>query len=249
MASHKYEYRVIHRGTVMTNPGTSRKDAQYVVDNFAYNGKTVTVEKRASGSYDWQPVVMPPSSRNRAGRPRLRDASRYTRDNFPMPGEQRIGPDHQLRESSGQYAVGLDAMCVCGHSKGVHVAGNSRGAYECINHEVGDGTDCDCVKFKAARKSANRSGARLATKSPSTMSAAAINNELDRLGSANTKLADEFIAAGRGYETREETYRRRDPLAMKFNAITDRISALRNEVERRAGPGVYRLPKGFGPLR
>lgn len=40
------EYRVIHQGTVITNRGTTRKDARYVAENFAYNGKTVTVEVR-----------------------------------------------------------------------------------------------------------------------------------------------------------------------------------------------------------
>lgn len=58
---------------------------------------------------------------------------------------------HDLREHSGQYAVGLDRLCVCGHRKGVHVAGDGRGAYECIVHEVEDGhPTCDCEKFKAA---------------------------------------------------------------------------------------------------
>lgn len=61
---------------------------------------------------------------------------------------------HDLRNDAGQYDVGYDRLCRCGHRKGSHVAGDGRGAYECIVHEVGEGPEanqppCDCEKFRA----------------------------------------------------------------------------------------------------
>jgi len=71
----------------------------------------------------------------------------------------------QLRDDLGQYAVGFDALCRCGHPKGCHLAGakgNSTG--ECIVHEMTAGEPghrpnvawgeqaCSCTKFRAARK-------------------------------------------------------------------------------------------------
>lgn len=51
---------------------------------------------------------------------------------------------------SGRYDDSkLEKLCACGHTLGVHLAGGDRG---CINHEVGDGTECECAKFKKARK-------------------------------------------------------------------------------------------------
>lgn len=62
----------------------------------------------------------------------------------------------QLRNEDGQYAVGFDAVCKCGHAKGDHLAGakgNSNGG--CI---VGDFCDetCDCEKFRLDRKAPRR---------------------------------------------------------------------------------------------
>jgi hypothetical protein len=64
------------------------------------------------------------------------------------------GKQEQLREQNGQYAVGWDRLCKCGHRKGEHMAGDGRGAYECqYNVEYFEGHDeCPCTKFKAARR-------------------------------------------------------------------------------------------------
>jgi hypothetical protein len=56
-----------------------------------------------------------------------------------------------LRDRDGRYAVGFDAICACGHTKGDHLAGNGRGAYECIVHETKNGEPCDCERFRKSR--------------------------------------------------------------------------------------------------
>ncbi len=88
-------------------------------------------------------------------------------------------------------------------------------------------------------------------KDPREMSAAAINKELDSLAEKRSQLNKQFIEADRGNELPSETCKLTDPLAMKWNALADRRSALAIEVHLRAGPGVDRLPKGrmFGPRR
>lgn len=87
-------------------------------------------------------------------------------------------------------------------------------------------------------------------KAPAEMTAGEINKALDKLDAVSSRITDELIEAGRGYETYEETYRKTDPLAEKYKAASDARSTLRREVERRYGPGApSRLPKGFGPLK
>ena len=86
-------------------------------------------------------------------------------------------------------------------------------------------------------------------KDPSQMSAAAINSELDAIDKQWSKINDELIEAGRGYELSSVTLTKDDPLSMKFRAMSNRRGLLSYEVSRRAGPGMYRLPKGFGPLK
>ncbi len=86
-------------------------------------------------------------------------------------------------------------------------------------------------------------------KSPSEMSAAAINKELDELQTKDSAVLDELIAAGRGHELASETMQKTDPLSLKLRKLRERHSALMFEVRRRAGPGMYRLPKGFGPMK
>ncbi len=77
-----------------------------------------------------------------------------------------------------------------------------------------------------------------------------INAMLDRLAKISSALTDEFIAAGRGHETASETWKLDDPLAERSKAIHRSQSVLRNEIERRYGPGApSRLPRGFGPVR
>lgn len=87
-------------------------------------------------------------------------------------------------------------------------------------------------------------------KDPATMTAAQINHELDRLDVLRGKLNDEFISAGRGHETADETYRKTDSLALRWREASDRQAVLRTEVSRRYGPGApSRLPRGFGPIK
>lgn len=65
------EYRVLSRGNVITNPGTTRRDAQHLVNLWAYNGRTVDVEMFDSKSRRWVRVeITPKSDRNRSGRTR-----------------------------------------------------------------------------------------------------------------------------------------------------------------------------------
>lgn len=87
-------------------------------------------------------------------------------------------------------------------------------------------------------------------KNASEMSASQINRELDRLDTEREKINEEFIAVWRGHETAEETHRKSDPLALRWRTISDRRSELREEMERRYGPGCpSRLPRGFEPIR
>ncbi len=103
---------------------------------------------------------------------------------------------------------------------------------------------------------------RLATIEPSAnprekkdtrdMTAGEINRELDSLDKKRSKLNDEFIAAGRGHETVNETWKKDDPLALRYKEISNRHGDLRNEISARMGPGApSRLPKGrfFGPRK
>jgi hypothetical protein len=81
------------------------------------------------------------------------------------------------------------------------------------------------------------------------MPAGAINRELDRLDGQRAEVNKEFISAGRGAETFEETCRKDDPLALRFREISDRQAALRAEISRRCGPSApSRLPRGVGPI-
>ncbi len=86
-------------------------------------------------------------------------------------------------------------------------------------------------------------------KHPNEMSAAAINRELDAIDKKQSVLLDEFIAAGRGNERPTDWQDKTDPLSMKEKALSERRADLMHEVRRRAGPGMYRLPKGFGPMK
>ena len=76
-----------------------------------------------------------------------------------------------------------------------------------------------------------------------------INKALDRVDKISSALTDEFIAAGRGTERPSETRTKTDPLAQRHHQVRDAYSTLRNEIDRRYGPGApSRLPRGFGPL-
>ena len=88
--------------------------------------------------------------------------------------------------------------------------------------------------------------------SPETMTAGQINRALDRLEADSRRLTQRFIDAGRGHERMQEILAAGDPLALAYRAVSDATRALRNEIERRYGPGApSRLPagRGFGPIR
>jgi hypothetical protein len=85
---------------------------------------------------------------------------------------------------------------------------------------------------------------------PTSLLGSKINVELDRLDKESSKLTEEFIATGRGYEKPSETWTKDDDLAHRYKAISRRQAALRNEIEQRYGPGApSRLPRGFGPRK
>jgi hypothetical protein len=84
---------------------------------------------------------------------------------------------------------------------------------------------------------------------PAGMSAAQLNRELDRVNSESLALNQRMIDEGRGHERPSEYLRGSDPLALLLRANYDRRMAIVAEIERRAGPGMRRAPRGFGPLR
>ncbi len=47
---------------------------------------------------------------------------------------------------TGQFSFGdnLNRKCKCGHTLGIH----TQGGFECLNQDTGDGTQCDCAKFR-----------------------------------------------------------------------------------------------------
>lgn len=90
---------------------------------------------------------------------------------------------------------------------------------------------------------------KISKKDPADMSASAINRELDAIDKKRSALADRFIEAGRGHETATEIHKQSDPLSQDDKALSDRRTALQVEIHRRAGPGTYRMPKGFGPRK
>lgn len=91
---------------------------------------------------------------------------------------------------------------------------------------------------------------KIATTKPATMTAGAINKELDRLDEQNSALGRQMIDQGRGYERPSEYLRMTDPLSMELRRNSDRRMALRIEIGARYGPGApTRLPSGrfWGP--
>ena len=86
-------------------------------------------------------------------------------------------------------------------------------------------------------------------KAPKTMSAAAINAELDSLDKRWSAVIDELIRQGRGTETASQTMQKTDPLSRKYQDIADRHSALKMQIQIRTGANMHRMPRGFGPLK
>ena len=87
---------------------------------------------------------------------------------------------------------------------------------------------------------------------PANWTAGKINSTLDSLDKKSSRIGDEMIAVGRGYETSSETARLTDPLAMKWRENVEARMALYREIEMRMGPNApTRLPKGrfFGPRK
>lgn len=74
---------------------------------------------------------------------------------------------------------------------------------------------------------------KISNKNPEEMSATAINT----------------FAAGRGNERPSDYLKKDDPLAQRARTLYNRRLFLRMEVELRAGPGMKRLPRGFGPRK
>ncbi len=92
--------------------------------------------------------------------------------------------------------------------------------------------------------------ARVSGTDPTTMSAGAINKELDRLDERNSELTQRMIDAGRGHERPSDYLHKMDPLSSEINEISDRRMSLRIEIEGRYGPGApRRLPARFGTRR
>jgi hypothetical protein len=114
------------------------------------------------------------------------------------------------------------------------------------------GWEVSMRRRQSIRRRARARIPHVGTANPKMMPAAAINKELDKIGEAMSKVGEAMIAAGRGHEVWSETMKKNplgDDLTLSFQALSARRFDLRHEVERRAGPGMTRLPKGFGPLK
>lgn len=83
----------------------------------------------------------------------------------------------------------------------------------------------------------------------SEMSGPELNRVLDRIDKKDSALNKKFIDAGRGYERAYEIMGKSDPLVEQYKALYHERLVVRNEMERRYGPGLpSRLPKGFGRM-
>jgi hypothetical protein len=93
---------------------------------------------------------------------------------------------------------------------------------------------------------------KISTVKPATMTAGAINKELDRLDEQDSALGRQMIDAGRGHERPSEYLRKTDPLSSQLIEISERKRALHVEISMRYGPNApTRLPTGrfFGPRK
>jgi hypothetical protein len=80
-------------------------------------------------------------------------------------------------------------------------------------------------------------------KKPSDMTASEINKALDRVERAQSKIAQKFIAKGRGNERPMDWLWKADLLSQSAQKAYDEYKQLRREVERRYGPNPpHRLP-------
>jgi hypothetical protein len=75
------------------------------------------------------------------------------------------------------------------------------------------------------------------------MTGTQINKELDKLSILDSKLTDEFIAAGRGHERAFDIMKQSDPLSLRFRALVDQRLTLKAEIHRLYGPDMNRAPE------
>lgn len=81
---------------------------------------------------------------------------------------------------------------------------------------------------------------------PAIMTGGQINKSLDKLSLESSKINDKFISSGRGQEKPSEILTKSDSLSLAYRLNNEKMNALRNEMERRYGPGVpNRLPHSF----
>lgn len=129
-------------------------------------------------------------------------------------------------------------------------AGMSSGSLQTVERLREKFTSKNGVNLIPARRKANPSSSNPTHKDPGTMTAGEINKELDKLDALSSKHTDEMISSGRGHERPTDWWGKTDPLSLAMRQLSDRRSDLRNEIERRYGPGApSRLPKGFGPRK
>lgn len=84
---------------------------------------------------------------------------------------------------------------------------------------------------------------KLATTDPATMTAGAINKELDKLDERRSVLGQMMIDAGRGHERPSEYLKMSDPISSEIREAFQRQSDLRVEISMRWGPNApSRLP-------
>jgi hypothetical protein len=116
----------------------------------------------------------------------------------------------------------------------------------CDAEEPGPPTCPRCISRLNAGKAIGRGSRvpRISSRDPNAMTAGEINRELDRLDEQNSKLGQQMIDQGRGYERPSEYLRKTDPLSTELKKNSDRRMILRIQIEQRYGPGApRRLPR------
>ena len=97
----------------------------------------------------------------------------------------------------------------------------------------------------AKRRPAGPRPIRISAIDPATMTAGAINKELDKLSALHDVLGQRMIDAGRGHERPSEYLHKDDALSKEMRQLFDRRQDLTAEISRRYGPGApSRLPTG-----
>lgn len=87
-------------------------------------------------------------------------------------------------------------------------------------------------------------------KSLREMTAGELNKEYEKYRKISSDLTTQFIKEGRGNERPSETFHKTDPLSQKYIAVSDKLSDLHNELERRFGPDVrFPIPANLGRMR